>query len=404
MLASGGEKINLISSMVLLGFFAATLQSYVMGMYLGMSYPFNTFLFLPSVHQTDFTGLINGCSGLNPYLQDNFSAQLPFCNYTAYLFSLFPLRISFLAYLIISFGPVAALLYSEIRRFNDQPLINTFIIVFLSYPVLFAADRGNFEGIVFSLSLLYFYFLYTEDRPAIAAILIAFAIALKGYPVIFVGVLILKRKYFYAFVALALGLLLSLGSLAIFSGGFTENLLFISGGANFQHPAVNVFVTQPDLVQRGISLFTLSKVFIHLFGLSPLIDYNSLLALYKVLSIGLLAVFCFLAWRVRISAWRTSCLLCSAAMLLPHLSAHYKLLLVFIPLYFYIRDQVAQPSGRLVAVIYGLLLIPKPYLRITSLQSDAPGPDITCAVLLDPILLLMLVYLCCRGDRNPQYA
>ncbi|MCU1251499.1 MAG: hypothetical protein JWQ49_4528 [Edaphobacter sp.] len=101
-------------------------------------------------------------------------------------------------------GAAVLLFYRALRRHgvpaNDAALF-CFVSGLFSYPLYFDLERGNVEIIVWTFTLIAFW-AFRNDRMALAAIFIGFAIAFKWYPVVLLGVFFYPRKYGYIAVAL----------------------------------------------------------------------------------------------------------------------------------------------------------------------------------------------------------
>ena len=82
------EKINLISTILVVGFTLAVFYHYIEGMYHRQGYPFNTFLFIPQDRFMDFFNNFN--ISLNPYSQDILGAYFPVSYIILGLFFRFP--------------------------------------------------------------------------------------------------------------------------------------------------------------------------------------------------------------------------------------------------------------------------------------------------------------------------
>ncbi len=69
-------------------------------------------------------------------------------------------------------------------------------------------------------------------------------------------------------------------------------------------------------------------------------------------------------------------------LLLPQVTFDYKMIHLYIALMLFLNSQKQSPYDILYAILFGLLLIPKDYLYIQ--------PDISIAVFLNPLLMLMI--------------
>jgi hypothetical protein len=90
--------------------------------------------------------------------------------------------------------------------------------------------------------------------------------------------------------------------------------------------------------------------------------------------------FQLLYWRGRF--WKKVLLLVVAMNLLPQVSADYKMLHIFVPLFLFVNQDLPEKSDLLYAILFGLLLIPKDYARL------GLHPEASTSVLLTPVIML----------------
>jgi hypothetical protein len=178
---------NIISLIILIGFIAGIARNYIYGMYFKMGYPYNTFVFYPEVRFTDLTGLVEGCRNLNPYLTSNFSGQLPALNLVCSIFSIFPKNIYLGFYITITVIPFLCVAYNLTKDKICQPILNWTIIGLLNYPILFTLDRGNLEGIMFTVLALFTSLLYKQKYYK-SAVFLGLSIAIKGFSVFYLPI------------------------------------------------------------------------------------------------------------------------------------------------------------------------------------------------------------------------
>ena len=154
---SKAEKITILSLMILVGLGFSVAYHYYFSVIKGLAYPYTTFLFLPEDRFSDYRTVTRDSYTLNPYLQYK-SAQYPFLIILGYLFSLgsVPAFAIFLGLFIVFFLFLSLLILREGNR--SSYIVPILIICLLNYPFLFAADRGNFECILFVLLLLFLFF------------------------------------------------------------------------------------------------------------------------------------------------------------------------------------------------------------------------------------------------------
>ena len=100
--------------------------------------------------------------------------------------------------ILLTLSSVALLIYAFALMTREWTLQSRIIyislLLLISKPLLLTIDRGNIQGIVVGLILL-FYLKYRSGKVNLAVILLSLAICLKGYPLIFVSLFLIDRNY-----------------------------------------------------------------------------------------------------------------------------------------------------------------------------------------------------------------
>ena len=194
-----------------------------MGVYKGLTYPFNTFLFRPDDRFMDFFSMISATEHYSPYIEGK-GCYFPFCYVIIYLFTLLNKHISFIFFLLIF---TISFFYICVKHLDSHDLAETLknsaIFVFLTYPFLQSIDRGNFEVFVF-LFLSFFIYFYMKEKYFIAVLFLSFAVAMKAFPGVFFILLLSDKRYKKLLCSLFLILFLTFIPLVTFKGGFLNNL------------------------------------------------------------------------------------------------------------------------------------------------------------------------------------
>lgn len=391
-------KIRLIVVIVLIGFVGSVFFHYFEGVYRNLPYPHNTFLFNPADKFADYFVLYDVMQFRSPYLGVHASAQYPFLNFISYALGLLPKKASFVIYL--SLFIFIFLIFTILFTFPENPkkhISEIFILSLLTYPILFTIDRGNLEGLVL-ISLLAFIFSYQKKKYLLSTIFLSFAVAMKLFPIVLVVLYLSDKKYKETMITGLFTGLLSIISLLFFKGGFLQNLLHIAGGANLVY--LNRFLGGDLIVERGISLFTLIKIFFIEANLFPKVGMVSFLGIYIkttiVMGLFIAAYVVFLEKEF----WKRVAVLVIAMLLLPHVSADYKLIHIFIPIFLFINAPKSSRLDWVYIVLFGLLLIPKDYYLLGRVISDG-GADISISVIINDVALIcMLLLVMGSGIKN----
>ncbi len=394
------QRASVLILIVIVGFFVAVCYIYARGVYLNEPYPSNTFLFVPTARFTDFTEVVREGGSLRPYLKYE-SAQYPLLVIAAYLFSLLPRVYSYWVYVMLWAGAFVGLAFAFLRvgTWYERALA-VFGLIFLSYPFLITIDRGNFEGLVFVLVMAFGYF-FVKRKYWIAAAFLAMAAAMKLLPILLVLLFLRERKYRAVALSVLLTGALMLVSLKAFHGGVRANLDYIIHGSNLLANTTFGSFTSIDknLVQRGVSIFTLIKIVLIETGSHVSTAPDNFLIIYVAVA-GLAGVLmCAYAVFVERTLWKRVAILVFAMIMLPSISADYKLLYVFFPAFLFIGS--TEERSRLEPVylaLFGLLLIPKSYYFFPTVLSDALPRvhDISISVainIVDMVIFSLLIML-----------
>lgn len=382
-----GRRVRLIVTIVLVGTVTSIAFHYAMGLWLHRGYPYSTFLFDPNDHFRDWD---------NTYLyaQDFLHGQAGTFVYFPFAFlvvvgaTLFPMRVGF-ALLV---GLFLVVLIWMLRRWvvdgeehRVVRLHDGFVLVVLSYPVLFALDRANLEMLLFVFMAGFFYFLYVRRSPWLAALCLAAAIAFKLYPATFLLLLLAERRLrlFALTIVVAIGLTaLGTGLLAVAGGYSVDEVWRLS----MAEKAVNLSngMAAGQGLQHGHTLWGLVRAPSMVSGASAPDWSTALYALVTAVIFTLIAVH--VVFREG-ELWKRVLLVAVAALLLPFVSADYTLILLYFPLLFFVNAPRAGRWDTVYVALFGVLLIPVDYYYFAQLY------DVSISVLVYPLALLALACL-----------
>lgn len=357
------RRIRYIALIVILGFAASFLyHAYYQGFVLHKGYPYNTFLFRPEARFSDFFQIIR---------QSREISYLPFVNILIYLFELLGVQTSFFIF--------AASSIILLFLINRRELLYS-LITFLSYPVLFALDRGNIEILVFFL-LYFFLDFFRRRKNFLSALFLAGAISIKLFPAVFLILFLAERKFREIFYTLGLVLVFNLAALLTFKEGIISRLqVQMENIRNYG----NVYQLGDLGLPFGHSLWGLIKEIVYnLKGYSqsaPVI--RDLYGIYPYIAGFILTFFSLYIIFKEKELWKKVLLLVISMDLLPFVSPDYKLLHFFLPLFLFVNSK-KERREILYVVLFALLLIPKSYLQ-------GKTTDISIAVILNPLIMMVL--------------
>lgn len=393
------KRITILVQIVLVGFCFAVFYHYVYGVYLGIGYPYNTFLFVPIDRFSDFYRVLQANQDLNPYFGTYRMFQYPLLNFMGFIFSLIPFPYSFLLFILIVTGfMLVACSYSLAISGRPTNWTNIFVLSTLTYPFLIDIDRGNFDGIIFALLVLFIYF-FSKEKYIFSAVFLSFAMAMKPFPVVLLLLFVSRRKIKEAIIAVSLTVAASVVSLLLFKGGFFANLSAAISISSFPDAiGASGYFLQNNFVFHSVSLFAILKVYFIESGQIQNIDMSLFSSMYiKGVLLALVPISTYVVFFEK-QLWRQVAILSIVMVVFPQISGGYRLLYMFIPLFLFFRNEQTSRGDYLYTVLFGLLLIPKSYYFFPKTITDAGVFDFSIAYPVDLfIMVIMLLVIIIAG-------
>jgi hypothetical protein len=326
------QKLRWLRLIILIGFVTAVFYHYMLSAYFRLGFPYDTFISSPGNGYADY--------------------------FTPPFLSLFIMCIVFL-------GFMACYIWTNVKESNiSDTILNTFILLFFTFPVLFSLSTANFEMFVFIFLSLFIYF-YQKKRIVPAILFLSLAIAMKGYPAVFVLLLISEKQYKEILYTILLVMILTLIPMVLLGDGFQDNLA------------------------SGVHLMNLN--------LSLLFVIYSIIGLVVILIVTYSLIFGSLCF------WEKVMILTLIMCLFPPISMDYKLIHLFIPLFLFINFKT-DPKGSneenrtgylfskpifdyIIVISFSLLLVPKNYRLFFGFQEG----DV-----INPLIMIFIVILLVR--------
>ena len=366
------KKIEIISIIIIAGFFFAVFYHYILGIYWGLSYPYNTFLFRPNDKFMDFFNML-----LSPYLNGKLIIiQFPFGQRLTQLFTLMPAKVGFAVFITIFLSFFIYVNYSNLHTsIKEQTIKNVFVFSFLTYPFLFVVDRANIEIFVFMFLYLFIFF-YEKQKIIISIIFLSCAISMKLFPAVFIMLLLSDKKYKEAIYTILLVIIITMGGYLSYNGNLFDNIqthMSRLSGYSIGYAILN------EGLYFGNSLWGPVKLMIIGSG----IKCTPALAT-KVYSISVMILFAFISVYIIFKEkifWKKIALLVFSMNLFPFVSGDYKLIHIFLPLFLFINYENEERFDLLYSILFGLLLIPKAYVHYRV------NPEITSSIIISPLLM-----------------
>jgi Glycosyltransferase family 87 len=381
-------RVRLLTTIVLLGTVAAIVYHYAALHYLGWGYPRSTFLFRPGDRFNDWDNVYLFAKAFLHGVPGGF-AYYPFAILMALASTVLPMRADWVLLIALFLVVLIAILRGWVVDTEKHLLTKVqygFVLVALSYPVLFVLDRSNLEMLVFVFIAGFFYFLYVRDSVWLAALFLAAAIAFKLYPATLLVLLLAERRFraFVLTIAFVVGLTaMGTGAMAGL-GHFSLSALW---QMNSQGKSIyqRTMVLGGGGVQHGHSLWGLVELRSFLMGAEIGHLRTTLYSVAVVLIFGLIAYHVIFRETER---WKRVLLVMAAATLLPFVAADYTLIQLYFPLVFFLNARRVSRWDAAYVALFAVLLVPVDYHYFTLY-----GDGISISVIVYPLALIALMAL-----------
>lgn len=220
-----------------------------------------------------------------------------------------------------------------------------------SYGILFALERGNIILLCIPMIMLFLLWKDSEKKyqRILSIIALVLAAGLKIYPAIFGVLLLTKRKWKEAVIAIVLGIVILCGPL-IMSGGLNSILKYVSNVGGFSESAGLGSL-------HGFSLQVITKSICHLFS----IDSSSILKYVQWSAYILLIAGCVLSFFVK-ENWKKIALITSLVIIVPGTSMPYISAFLLFPFTAFLNEETGE-CNKVTSLLYFFLfmLILLPY-------------------------------------------
>lgn len=380
--------IALVSLIVLVGTSVSIAYHYVMGAYLGFGHPYSSFLFKPSDHFMDFFNVYRHAQEYGSGNSDNM-VYSPLLHLIMTVSNLVPAWVGFAAMTAAFVATLAALLWTWTMRLVGSPIVRAMFastLCLLSYPVLFALDRGNLEMLVF-IMLAAFFYLYYWRRSPYARVALSLAVTAKYYWITLVVLLLLDRRIRQAVACVVGAVAVTVASTVVIG------LLSGRGVIDVLDSLSSTLATHVGNTTSGLGVAAYSHS-LWVWGLCIVDWTDTYLYMTVALRVYLLGAAVIMLLVIRrllrgdFADWQKATALVACTLVLPYESMDYNLIHLLLPLSLFAAAWRAGRRAWLSAALFGLLLIPLDYYHFAHLLF---GLGVSSAALVYPLLLLCLV-------------
>lgn len=369
------DKILLLSSMVLVGFILSIVAHYVLNVY--FKFPdnaFGNFVWPVKAHFDDFNEIVLFIK--NSYLNPTDYILNMYLKHSPFLFILFfPLALipnTYFAYFIFACIFLIYFTSFNIRYFKcnnfikSQNFQNIFILTFLSYPVLFLLDKGNFNILIF-MFFIAFICSYRLRNYYLSAFFLALINIIQPYFIVFSLLFLFKKKFVPFLLNILLSILLFLSGFFVLNNDLTTSLISFKYIIIYQ---ITEIINNYHLVTNSFSLLEMFKL---LFGKDLSLFLITILCNYFLIIITLFVLFFVYKERV---FWKKITLLTFLTLLLPYIVFDYQLVFLFVPIWFFVNSRIKNNLDIVYALLFSFLLLPKPF-----------------GIIINPLLILLFAFM-----------
>jgi hypothetical protein len=294
--------------------------------------------------------------------------------------------------LLLWFFGSSFICWKFLRKNGFLHFLIIFCLIILSYPSIFIFATGNFEAWIGFLLILAGVLSYT-GKWNYFAIVVGFAGAIKGVPLIFIllplSILKFRLGIVVALKALFVTLGLTIFSLIVLPGGYLENGISgvkaaISGIAVSQGKYADLMVNSIDGVHYGHSLLNAVHA---LFGMNfmPSQVWGPIVfTILVLLLVGLL----YLQKKADTETWIRMLSIGAIACTAVATSTDYKLVYLAPSLLLAVKSDLSCKYKRTLLVLTVFAMAPKPWLYVGT------DPFTNASVYLTSFTLLIIVFLC----------
>lgn len=376
------ELTRFLVYFVLLGTIAAFAWYYRQAFYLGEQFPHNTFLFSPSGHYSDMEMFYGLLRDHNPY-HSQYAVYPPFAYIVMDGFQAIGYAGTPLAWAVIAVTGVGGFVA---RQLDFLPHIDrvfaTLALTLATYPFIFSFDRLNLEMVVTVLLAGFAYCVQTR-RIMWAAVLVGVMAAMKGYPIVFAALFLVRGQWRAIAVCVVVAVVLTFLGSIFYSFDLPHTISLLRHNLSLYN---ETYVVNNEGLGWGISLYgPLKLLAVDQLGIT--VDtLRTLIKVYEVVSVVLLAGVVVALWRLPLKLWEQIALLTIAFDVLPTVSADYKLLHLVIPMALFLREGGNDRRRWWYLIGFALLMIPKSYILLRD-------TGVSIAVVINPLIMLAMAIL-----------
>lgn len=397
------SRINFLLKFVSIGLVFSIIYHLIISV-LSVNFAPETFLFSSLDRFNDWHNSVISSRALNPYFSDSpaLATYFPFAYLLFEIGTHFDRLTNVYIYNLVSFllFIISIIIYinnkKDCRNLNYLTYLKVIIIFLLSYPLIFSIDRGNIDIWISSFCIIYLALLDTK-KSYVGFISLSIAIAIKGYPLIFLLLALRKKKFFWVIMCILISISISVLSMALFAGGIEKSIIGLGKNMTGYYTGYilgphSLFATS-DFFSATKTLFImfhdgLIKIdFLNKFYFTAPNNNEKLFSFYLIFITSFLFLSSIFIYFSTSSSWIIVLIVCIVAILFPNIANDYKLCILIPGVLALLFSSDFSKTANIALIMLALLLIPKRFFLISGMSiSNLINPLI--------IFLLWLILIC----------
>lgn len=389
------QKLIWFRLIILVGFVSAVFYHYVLSAYFRLGVPYDTFLPSPKVGFSDFISVLQHDTSLSDYF--------PFTQLIIIFFGYIqPPMLSLIVFWSIFLIFLIYYLWINVKTSDKlDSMLNVLIFSLFTFPVIYSLTSANFETFNF-ISLSLFIYFYQKQKTKLAIVFLSLAIALKGFPVLFIIILMSDKKYKEIVYTVIGVFLLTIIPMLLIGTGFLDNFyltvsnlkLFVFNSPeqlSFNHSFLGLIFAIVDINEMNLNL-------------------GSMVLIYSIVMLAFCMAISYYVAKGSYYFWEKVSILVCMICLFPPVSFDDTLIYLFIPILLFInwdiknnrvlsdKDEMLTKGRAIIDYVliisFALLLIPKNYRLFINYYDGS---------VINPLLLLFILFILLGKINHKKY-
>jgi hypothetical protein len=269
------------------------------------------------------------------------------------------------------------------KKVNSIEFTWAFVISFITYPVLFALDRANYDLLITLLLGLYLV-LFLKKKYLLSALVLSLSTAIKPFSGLFYILFLFDKKYREVLIGFLNFIFLNLVSLIAFKGSFFDQVQKYI----VEMLQVKKLISTGSILRFSSDLYDAIVVFSDSFSKKigkPInlgnnsVFYNEYFAFALIVLILILIII----YRKKLAFWKKIAVISFLIILLPMSTGDYRLMYLYLPLWLFLAKEKVESIDTSMVILWGLLFIPKGFIVLNQ--------DQNINMIVNPLLIIIMI-------------